>query len=209
MTGAPVSRRPLDENPHYLVSRVELVHGAETQIQHENRDLVIVALTDATLTPSKGADAETLKSGDVRFIARDAYAKILNSQDKPAEALAIELKHHWDAEMRPCTEPMKCTRPIRMGSDEIGETTSLFTNGFITAYSHRLVLGGTLTSSYFSSKGKDHLLLVALTDLRAVFDGTEENLKRGQVYTSEATEIEVDADQNEARWVVVRIEIPK
>jgi hypothetical protein len=96
-----------------------------------------------------------------------------------------------------------------MGPNEIGETTSLFTNGFITAYQHRLVVRGTLTSTYYSTKGKDHLLLIPLTNLRANFDGTEENLKQGQAYTSDATEVEVNADLAKARWVVVRVETPE
>lgn len=104
---------------------------------------------------------------------------------------------------------MKCSRPIRMGPNEIGETTSLFRNGFITAYRHRLVVRGTLTSTYYSTKGKDHLLLIPLTNLRTNFDGREENLKQGQAYTSDATEVEVNADLAEARWVVVRVETPK
>jgi hypothetical protein len=96
-----------------------------------------------------------------------------------------------------------------MGPSEIGDTTSLFTNGFIPAYRHRLVVRGARTSRYYSTKGKDHLLLIPLTNLRANFDGTEENLKQGQAYTSDATEVEVNADLAEARWVVVRVETPE
>jgi hypothetical protein len=48
-----------------------------------------------------------------------------------------------------------------------------------------------------------------VTNLRANFDGTEENLKQGQAYTSDATEVEVHADLAEARWVVVRVETPE
>jgi hypothetical protein len=106
--------------------------------------------------------------------------------------------------VRTCVEPRKCSRPIRMGPNEIGEMTSLFTNRFITAYRHRLVVRRTLTSTYYSTKGKDHLLLIPLTNLR-----TEENLKQGQAYTSDATEVEVNADLAEARWVVVRVETPE
>jgi hypothetical protein len=62
---------------------------------------------------------------------------------------------------------------------------------------------------YYSTKGKDHLLLIPLTSLRANFDGTEKKLKQGQAYTSDATEVEVNADLAEARWVVVRVETPE
>lgn len=158
---------------------------------------------------SKSPNAEQIATDEVRFLARDTNLRILNSGDKPSQALVIELKQHWDAEVRTCVEPMTCSRPIRMGPNEIGETTSLFTNGFITAYRHRLVARGTLTSTYYSMKGKDHLLLIPWRNLRANFDGTEENLKQGQAYTSDATEVEVNADLAEARWVVVRVETPE
>ena len=93
-----------------------------------------------------------------------------------------------------------------MGESTIGETTSLFTNGFVTAYRHRLDPRATLASSYFSTKGKDHLLLIALTDLHANFDGSDEALKVGQTYASEATEIDVDDGNSPAGWIVLRVE---
>jgi hypothetical protein len=52
-------------------------------------------------------------------------------------------------------------------------------------------------------------LLIPLTNLRANFDSTEENLKQGQAHTSDATEVEVNADLSEARSVVVRAETPE
>jgi hypothetical protein len=85
----------------------------------------------------------------------------------------------------------------------------LFTSGFVTAYKHDLLPGGTLSSSYFSSRGKDHLMLVPLTVLRASFDGTEEDLKAGQVYASEAAQVEVTATKLAARWVMLRVETAK
>ena len=96
-----------------------------------------------------------------------------------------------------------------MGDASIGETTSLFTNGFITAYRHRIERGGTLSSSYFSPRGKDHLLVIALSEMQANFDGVEETLARGQTYTSEATSVEVRAQTGEAGWIVIRVQTPK
>lgn len=104
---------------------------------------------------------------------------------------------------------MKCTHPIQSGPAQIGQSTTLFTNGFITAYRHHLVKGADLSSSYYSSSGVDHLLLVALTDLRANFDGAEEQLRAGQVYASEASQVEVNASSGEARWIVIRLQTPK
>jgi hypothetical protein len=203
-----VSSLLLDENPYYSTAKIDLPVDADTQIRQTKRDVVIAVVGGGPLNLifSKSPNAEQIATDEVRFLARDTNLRILNSGDKPSQALVIELKQHWDAEVRTCVEP---SRPIRMGPNEIGETTSLFTNGFITAHRHRLVVRGTLTSPYYSTKGKDHLLLIPLRNLRANFDGTEENLKQGQAYTSDATEVEVNADLAEARWVVVQVETPK
>jgi hypothetical protein len=201
----------VEENRYYQVSRLDLPAGSDTQVHQNKRDCVIVVTGEVpvTLVLPKSSEGQQVTNGEARFFPCDADPNIRNSSDRDSQALVIELKQHWDADVRTCAEPMKCSRPIRMGSTEIGETTSLFTNGFITAYRHRVVVRGTLTSSYFSSKGKDHLLFIPLTDLRANFDGTEENLKRSQAYASDATEVEVNADLVEARWIVIRVETPK
>jgi hypothetical protein len=206
-----VSSLLLDENAYYSAAMIDLPVGADTQIRQIKRDVVIAVVGGGPLNLifSKSPNAEQIATDEVRFLARDTDLRILNSSDKPSQALVIELKQHWDAEVRTCVEPMKCSRPVRMGPSEIGDTTSLFTNGFIPAYRHRLVVRGARTSRYYSTKGKDHLLLIPLTNLRANFDGTEENLKQGQAYTSDATEVEVNADLSAARWVVVRVETPE
>lgn len=158
---------------------------------------------------ARRVDTVNLKDGEARFLPVGNPPHLVNSGGGTVAVLIVELKQHWDAEMRVCSEPAKCTRPIRMGEYSIGETTSLFTNGFVTAYRHRLERGGTLSSSYFSTKGKDHLLLIALTDLHVSFDGNDETLKAGQAYASEATGIDVDAATAPVRWVVIRVETPK
>jgi hypothetical protein len=48
-----------------------------------------------------------------------------------------------------------------------------------------------------------------LTNLRANFDGQEEELKPGQVYSSEAAQVEVTAEREAANWIMIRVEIPK
>lgn len=122
--------------------------------------------------------------------------------------IVVELSRHWDAEMRLCTEPKTCAHPIRVGGFEIGQTTSLFSNGFVTAYRHRMERGGTLATSYYSPKRKHHLLLIAAADLEANFDGSEQKLKRGQVFASDAAEVDVDAGSHDVRWIVIRVEVP-
>jgi hypothetical protein len=194
------------ENNYYLANRLAIPAGSVVQVPQHGRDAILIMLGDAMaefkLEPSD--EPQNLGFGEVRFLSRGSHP-ILTS-DNALEILVVELKQHWDPEMRLCTEPAKCRHTIRMDSKEIGDSTSLFTNGFITAYRHHLVIRATLTSSYYSANGKDHLLLVPLADLTATFDGTEKELVRGQVYPSEASQVEVDAAKQEARWIVIRVE---
>jgi len=199
------------ENAQYRVSRLPLPGGSTTKLVQHGHDVVIVLLGEgpAELKFPNSTHSVNLKDGDARFLESGVNPGLANDGDVSLQAVVIELKQHWEAEVRSCAEPAKCTRPISAEGSEIGETTSLFTNGFIMGYRHHLVAGATLTSSYFSSKGKDHLLLIPLADLKANFDGTSEELKRGQVYPSEATEIEVTAGEHAVSWIVIRVQTPK
>src|SRR5581483_3788607 len=200
----------VEDNSYFRVSRLEFGQGATAAIEQHDHDCVLIALGEGlTLASRKASIPETLKFGDVRFLPRGAAPEIANARNASSQLILGELKHHWDAEVRTCLDPGNCARPIRMGDAEIGTTTTLFTNGFITGYQHRLDRGGSLSSSYFSAKGKDHLLLVALTDLNADFEGVRQALHPGQTYTSDASMIEVDAEKAEVRWVVIRMLIPK
>jgi quercetin dioxygenase-like cupin family protein len=200
----------VEENEYFRVSRADLLPGAVNKVEQHGRDTIILALGEGmTLVTRKSTSPENLKEGDARFLQQGSVPKIANVGSSLPQLLIVELKRHWDVEVRACSEPSTCTRLIKMGDASIGETTSLFSNGFITAQRHRLDPGGTLDSSYFSSRGKDHLLLIALTDLQANFGGTAETLLRGQTYSSDATEIEVNAPKSEARWIVIRLQTPK
>jgi hypothetical protein len=95
-----------------------------------------------------------------------------------------------------------------MGNEPIAWTTTLFTNGFVTAATHKLARGGTLTSSYYTSKGTDEILVVPFTDLDVSFGGNEESLKASQPFFSPGTEVEVNAKDDESRWFVLRLNIP-
>jgi len=161
------------------------------------------------LSIGKASEADHLKEGEAQFVPMANPAKVVNSTSTMAQVLIVELKQHWENAVHACSLPSKCKRPIVIGDIPIGETTTLFTNGFVTAYQHRLDKGGTLSSSYFSATGKDHVLLIALSDLHVSFDGSEEVLKAGQAYSSDATQIEVNAVPAAARWVVIRMQIPK
>lgn len=202
-----VTGQLVDENAYFRVSRIELIPGAKVKVQQHKRDAVIVVLAqDGMLINLPGTQKlEKLSEGDVRFLRLGTDPTVTNSGDKLVRFIIIELKQHSETEIRACAEPMKCTRPIRVGTAEIGETISLFTNGFVTGYRYRLSSGGTLTSSYFSNDLHDHLVLIALNQMKANFEGTEEQLKPGEAYPSDATEVEVDAGALEARWVVIRV----
>jgi hypothetical protein len=200
----------IEENQYFRVFRAELGAGAATPIEQHGRDTVLVALGDGlTLSAPKTAESIILKDGEAQFLSRGSGPRVANSANSAVQLLVVELKQHWDAEVRACSEPTKCTRPVRMGELSIGETTSLFTNGFVTGYQHRLDRGGTLSSSYFTARGKDHILIIALTYLQVNLDGSDQELRAGETYGTEATAVEVNAVSAPARWVVIRVETPK
>jgi quercetin dioxygenase-like cupin family protein len=200
----------VEENQYFRVSRVQLAAGITTRIDQHGRDIVVLALGEglALLAP-KAAESIILKDGEAQFLSRGIGPRVANSANSTVPLLVVELKQHWDAEVRVCSDSVKCTRSIRMGEFSIGETTSLFTNGFVTGYQHRLDRGGTLNSSYFSARGKDHILIIALTDLQVNLDGSDQALRAGQTYGTEATAVEVNAVSAPARWVVIRVETSK
>lgn len=198
----------LEENNFFRISRWEVAAGQTASVVNK-RDLVVVAQSEVEAKIKRPPEATTLMSqGEVRFVPRGEQLTIENPYTESAKILVAVLKNHWDAEIRECTEPKKCSHPIRTGPLEVGESTLLFTNGFLTAYRYRLDRGGTLDTSYYSSRAKDHLVLFALTDLDASFDGQEEQLKAGQVYATGAGQVEVNAVSSEARWVVLRMDVP-
>lgn len=208
-SAAPQSHA-VDENEHFRVERFDFDGKSQIDLPRHRPDAIIVSLgQDLALSSPKSNRAEALANGDVRFLGQRADSTIIHTDDGQSQFLVIELKHHWDAEIRPCVETKACTHVVRIGGFEIGTSTSLFTNGFVTAYRDQIGKGGTLATSYYSAKGKHHLMFVALDDLHANFDGTEHDLKPGQVVASDAAEVEVDAGSHEARWIVIRIEGPK
>jgi hypothetical protein len=168
-------------------------------------------------TPAKGVlsfeekgdiIAVRLQDETARFVPKGSRLDESNATDDNAVELLIELKRHWDAEMRPCSYPMKCARETRIGEEPIAWTTTLFTNGFVTASTHKVVRHGSLTSSYYTANGTDRILLIPFTDLNVNFGGIEEHLQAGQPYFSAATEVEVTAKEVESRWCVVRVNAP-
>jgi hypothetical protein len=80
----------------------------------------------ATLSTGKAAEASNMKDGEARFLAIGSMPRLMNSGSSTVPVLVVELKQHWEAEVRACSEPAKCTRPIRMGEFSIGETTFAF-----------------------------------------------------------------------------------
>lgn len=207
----PSKAAALDENDFFRVSRMEIEPGKSATIGDRTRDLIIVPVAggDLSATGTHSNTTGRLSNDEVRFEGRGTQIVVSNNNQIPARLIIADLQRHFDAEIRPCVEPHKCTHPIQTGPAQIGQSTLLFTSGFITAYSYRLDRGGTLASSYYSSNGKDHLLLIARTELQATFDGQEQQLLAGQVYTSDASQVEVSASTAEARWIVIRMQVPK
>jgi hypothetical protein len=202
--------RLVEENASYRVLRIEFDNDLQIPLPQHGNDVIVVVLGDGvSVSSATPVGAEKLVDGEVRLVERSAHATLIHSGANFAQVLLVGLKQHWDAEIRPCTFPQTCVRPIRAGGQEIGQSESLFTNGFVTAYRHRMDRGGTLSSSYYSKRATHHLMVVALDDLRANFEGTEQDLKRGQVFGSDAGEVEVEAGAHPARWVVIRVESQK
>jgi hypothetical protein len=205
-----VETRLLDESTIFRAVGIELAPGSKTSHINDGLDQVIITLAgNSSLSDQQDSDSALLSTGEVLFRKKGLDLVIINPSKDVAKTIAIGIKKHWDAEVRTCTEPKQCIHPIQMGTAEIGHTNLLFTSGFVTAYKHDLITGGTLSSSYFSSRGKDYLMLVPLTNLRANFDGQEEELKPGQVYSPEAAQVEVTAEREAANWIMIRVEIPK
>ncbi len=150
---------------------------------------------DAVVVPLTGAPPSFLERGSTFEF----------DPSKNGATIVVDLKKHWDAPIKVCSAPMTCVRPIKAMGTVIGETTSVFSNGFVSLFAHRIDRGASLTSSYFTTRGSDHIVLIPLTELHVSFAGTEEDLKPGNAYPSDASEIEVSAGDKAARWVVVRI----
>ena len=180
------------DNEFVRISRVT-ASAANTQPVEQGNDLIV--LYGWTMEPHASSPREV---------------DSMNRAPRTLQAveLRIEIKKHWDAAMRPCAYPMQCTRETLIGNEPIAWTTTLFTNGFVTATTHKVKRGGTLTSSYYTAKGADHIVLIPFTDIKANFGGIEENLKAGQPYFTAGTEVEVNAVDAESRWFVLRLNVP-
>ena len=201
------------ENEAYHVMRVDLDNERQIALPQPGHDVIVVVLGDGvSLRTVAGGKAESLAYGEVRFVDRNIHGSLLHAGTSLAQVLVVGLKQHWDAEIRPCTLPRTCSHPIRVGGQQIGQSESLFTNGFVTAYRDEISQGGTLNTSYYSKKGTHHLVLIALDDFRASFDGKEQELSRGQAFGSDADEVEIEADSkvsHPVEWIVIRLESGK
>ncbi|MCU1287435.1 MAG: hypothetical protein JWO13_3785 [Acidobacteriales bacterium] len=211
----PIAKEPwhhlVFENEYVRVFKVEVAPHAETLYHKHDVDYVFVTLGDSDVDSVRVGEKPVrllLKDGDTRFTKGGFAHKAVNNSDKPFVNVTVELKKAFDAEMKNCEEPMKCTRDIMLGGSPIGDSTSLFTNGFVTVVRHHLKAGASLTSSYYSARGKDKILFVPLTQAKVNFGGISELLNIGQVYFSGAGELEVNAGDDDVRWVMIRLNLP-
>ena len=204
-----VKLRLVEESQHFLVNGLELPAMGSTQLQQDKNDAVVIALGEGgALSSSADVPPVTLLNGEPRFLPAGGGSRILNLGSKPLLIFVIGLKQHWNAEMRVCAEQKKCTHPIRNDSVEVGQSTSLFSNGFVTASRHRLASGRALMN-YSSAKNTRHLLFVPLADVRVDFDGVDADLKYGDAYASDAVAVEVKAGHHELQWLLISMETPK
>jgi hypothetical protein len=216
----PVENEPhhhlVFENEYVRVFKVEVAPHEATLVHRHKRDYVVVTIGDAEVTNAvvgKEPKKWSFKDGDVTFLeasGEKSFAhQAVNEGDKPFENVTIEIKRSWNTEMRNCADPLKCERTIRVGDFEVGTSTSLFTNGFLSAYRYRAKPGATISSNFYSSKGSNFVLIVAITPMKANFGGIEEELKAGQVYGTDGADIEVNAPKDqELRWIVLRLNWP-
>jgi hypothetical protein len=179
------------ENDFVRVSRITVPAKGDITIQ-EKSDAVLVRVLDET----------------ARFVPAGTTVRDASSGDQAAAELLVTVKKHWDVEMHPCSYPKQCVHETQMGGQTIAWTTTLFSNGFISAATHKLDRGGSLTSSYYTAKGTDKILIIPFTDLNFNYGGAEENLKPGEPYFGAGAEVEVNAKDAESRWFVLRINIP-
>lgn len=219
-TEVPVENEPhhhlVFENEYVRVFKVEVAPHEATLVHRHERDYVVVTIGDAEVT-NAGVGKEpkkwNFKDADVTFLEANgekSFAhKAVNEGGKIFENVTIEIKRSWNTAMRNCTDPLKCERTIRVGDFEVGASTSLFTNGFVSAYRYRAKPGATISSNFYSSKGNNFVLIVAITPMKANFGGIEEELKAGQVYGTDGADIEVNAPRDqELRWIVLRLNWP-
>lgn len=207
---AQATRQALLDNQYVSVVRLDVPRGAVAEIGSATRDSIVVAPGYAELidleTHAPAWDAEADR---VEFVKRGPMRRVINAGSAPVRAVVVELKQHWNAEVHRCTPPKDCARVIKAGGEPVGESRMLFTNGFVTAQAHRLDAGGSLRSSYYSSRGVNYILVIPLTDMNAAFAGVEQALKAEQVYFSDAQELEVSATSQPAKWVVIRFNLPR
>lgn len=184
-----------------------LAISPDTRALSSTLDSVFVLPNDASVTVAATEDQPT--SSELLLFVPSGASRTLRAQTPSATAFLIELKKHWEAPMKPCSETAMCSRTIRAGGMNVGETRTIFSNGFVTGVRHSLDRGATLSSSYFSAKGEDRILLLPLTPLRATFDGAELEFKAGQPYFAMAKDVEVSADSARAVWIVIRLHQPR
>lgn len=204
---APLAGSLVLENEFVRVVRPDAGAGVDEIRGRTATDIVIIPLSEIQLTDGE-KPAETYGKGIASFVAaKSPFTVRLNKDGAPP--LLVQLKKDWGTQLKRCAEPMTCVRPIKMSNEEIGQTRLLFNNGYLTGTLYTLVKGASLTSTYYSARGTDHLLFVPLVDAQVNFSGTPEQFRAGQAYFSSANEVEVSGPAlTPVSWVVLRIHIP-
>jgi hypothetical protein len=191
--------RVLFENKYFRASSLIVAKDTPQKIVPKQHALLIVPINEMNLSEST-----TLPAGSVLYVPQGSKWLSLASTSVPSKVVVVELLQNYD-DVQACAAPKQCTRPIRFGEGEVGETASLFRGGGLTVDRHRIVPGASLTSNYFTAHMQSHVLLVALTDVDASFGGDAQALTPGNVYFTDAEQADISAGRDETRWVAIRV----
>src|SRR5947207_11887244 len=114
------------ENEYVRVFHVEVAPHAETKFHQHDMDYVFVTLGDSVVESERVGEKPVkleLKDGETRFTKGGFAHKAVNLSDKPFVNVTVELKKHFDAEIKNCADKLaaNCTRDIKAAGEKIGE----------------------------------------------------------------------------------------
>jgi hypothetical protein len=161
--------------------------------------VLLVALNDLTV-----GSGQSMYSDDVRYLKSHADPLMLTARTSSGQFLIVELNQEFER-VEECAAPKQCDRTIHTAGQDVGKTTLILSGGGLTVQRHSLVEGASLTSSYYTSNLKSHVLIVPLTAMDANFNGDQQDLRAGHVYFTEAEQADISAVKGGSRWIAIRV----
>ncbi len=196
------------ENDYVRVFDVTVPPGQETKYHRHDRDYIFVTLGDTDVESTRIGETPVtlkLKDGEVRFTKGGFAHKARDLADTPFHNITIELKKPVLAAMEACAFPKTCDRRITAGGMEVGTTRLLLGNGSLNVFRTEIAKGAGLSTTYYSSAGADHVLIIALTQLDFTKSGAAQSLSAGQVDFGPGGDFDVDSAEEPRSWIAVRI----